>query len=135
MTESERPAPAPQDDAAQYGRPVARIRRIIVALGILGAVFVSITYGVRNGAGFLLGAAASLFSFWRQQRMVEALGPATVAKRPPVRRFMVQFGLLALAGYVIVKYLEVNPLAVVSGLLLAGLAVTGEIIYELIFGS
>ncbi len=133
MTGNERRPDATPGEAAQYDRPIARIRRIIVVLGALGVIFVSVTYGVRSGAGFLLGAIASLLSFWRQQRTVEALGPQTVAKRPPVRRFIVQFGMLALAGYVIVKYLGVNRIAVVSGLLLAGVAVTIEILYELIF--
>ena len=122
-------------DDAQYDRPVRRIRRTVVILGSAGTVVVSIVYGWRTGAGFLVCAAASFLTVWRQQRVVESLGPSTSRKRLPVLRFMLQFAVLAAAGYVIVKYLELNRLAAVSGLLVAGIAVILEIIYELIYGT
>lgn len=125
----------PANDARFYADPVRRIRRIIVVFGVAGTVLVSIAYGVRTGAGFLLGAIASYLGFWRQQRVVESLGPAKVARKPAVWRFVWQFAILAAAGYVIVKYLEVNRLAAVSGLLVAAAAVILEIFYELIYGS
>jgi hypothetical protein len=122
-------------DEAQYEGPVRRIRRTVAILGTAGTIVVSIVFGLRTGAGFLVCAAASFFTVWRQQRIVESLGPSNSRRRLPVLRFMLQFGLLAAAGYVIVKYLEVNRLAAVSGLLVAGIAVILEIIYELIYGT
>jgi hypothetical protein len=120
-------------DDERYRRSVRRMRRTIAILGAAGAVAASIVYGPRAGLGFLLGATASFLSFWRYQRLTESLGPQN-ATRPRVKRFMIQFALLAGAGYVIVKYLEVNRMALAIGLLVAGVAVTVEILYEIIYG-
>ena len=122
-------------EAEQYDGPVRRIRRIIVVLGVAGAIAVTLVYGWQSGLGFLLCAAVSYSSFWRQQRVVESLGPETQARRPPLRRFLLQIAFFGAAAYVIVKYLEVNRLAAVSGLLVAAAAVLLEIIYELIYGA
>jgi hypothetical protein len=122
-------------DEAHYEGPVRRIRRMVVVLGAAGTIVVSIVFGLRTGAGFLVCAAASFLTVWRQQRIVESLGPTKSRKRLLALRFMLQIAVLAASGYVIVKYLEVNRLAAVSGLLIAGIAVILEIIYELIHGT
>lgn len=122
-------------EAEQYDGPVRRIRRIILVLGMSGAIVVAVVCGWQSGLGFLLCAAVSYSSFWRQQRVVESLGPESEARRPPVRRFLLQIAFFGAAAYVIVKYLEVNRLAAVSGLLVAAAAVLLEIIYELIYGA
>ena len=123
------------NDVDLYERPLARIRRIVVILAIGGTVFVSIAYGWQTGVGFLVASIASYWSVWRWHRVVESLGPDTVRKRIPVSRFILQFLLLAAVGYVIVKYLEVNRLAAVSGLLVGAAAVILEIFYELVHGA
>jgi hypothetical protein len=121
-------------DEARYHRSVRRMRRTIAVLGAAGAIAASFVYGPSTGFGFLIGAAASFLSFWRYQRIAESLGRSNNAGRPRVKRFMIQFALLAGAGYVIVKYLEVNRMALAIGLLVAGVAVTIEILYEIIYG-
>jgi hypothetical protein len=123
------------NDVDRYERPLARIRRIVVVLAIGGTIFVSIAYGWQTGVGFLAASIASYWSVWRWHRVVESLGPDTVRKRIPVSRFILQFLLLAVVGYVIVKYLEVNRLAAVSGLLVGAAAVILEIFYELAYGA
>lgn len=122
-------------DADRWERSIVRVRWITQALGIAGTVFVSIYYGWRTGLGFLVAALASYWSLWRWHRVVDSLGPDSVRVKIPVRRFILQFGLLAVTGYVIVRYLEVNRLAAVSGLLVAAAAVILEILYELIYGN
>jgi hypothetical protein len=122
-------------DEAHYEGPVRRIRRMVVVLGAAGTIAVSVVFGLRTGAGFMVCAAVSFLTVWRQQRIVESLGPSQSRKRLLALRFMLQIAVLASAGYVIVKYLEVNRLAAVSGLLIAGIAVILEIIYELIHGT
>jgi hypothetical protein len=121
-------------DEAHYHRSVRRMRRTILVLAAVGGIVAAIIAGPRTGLGFLLGAAVSFLSFWRYQRIAESLGRSNNAGRPRVKRFMIQFALLAGAGYVIVKYLEVNRMALAIGLLVAGVAVTIEILYELIYG-
>ena len=123
------------NDADRYKRPLARIRRIIVVLGIGGTVYVSIAYGWQTGLGFLVASIASYWSVWRWHRVVESLGPDSVRERIPVSRFILQFRLLAIVGYVIVKYLQVNRLVAVSGLLVGAAAVILEILYELAYGA
>ncbi len=138
MSEDEQP-PAPPDEVV-YDRPVRRIRRLIVIIGLgISGVLVFI-YGVSVGAGFLAGAAVSYASFWRWRRVVEALSPpaAEGETNPPPRAgawtFMVRFAAIAVIAYVIVKYLRVNLMAAAAGLLVAAAAVIAEIIYELIHG-
>jgi hypothetical protein len=126
---------AKPNDAARWDRSLLRVRWITQVLGIAGTIFVSIYYGWQTGLGFLVAALASYWSLWRWHRVVDSLGPDSVRVKIPVRRFILQFGLLAATGYVIVKYLEVNRLAAVSGLLVAAAAVLLEILYELIYGS
>ena len=106
---------------------------MIVVLGVAGSIASLILLGPRGGLGFLIGATVSLLSFLRYQRMVETFGAAPVARRR-AGRFALQFAALAAAGYVIVKYLEVNRMALAIGLLVAGVAVTIEILYEMIYG-
>src|SRR5258708_10190162 len=105
-------------DEAHYEGPVRRIRRSVVVLGVAGTIVVSIVFGIRTGAAFLVCAAASFLTVWRQQRIVESLGPTKSRKRLLPLRFMLQIAVLAAAGYVIVKYLEVNRLSVLSALLI-----------------
>ncbi len=122
-------------DTASYDRPIARIRRLIVILGAAGTVAVTIVYGWQTGLGFLVTAAASYMGFWRQRRVVDSLAPEQSRKRFPTARFILHFAIVVLAGFAIVKYLEVNRLAAVSGLLVAAAAVILEILYELIYGA
>ena len=123
------------NDVDRYERPLVRIRWIIVVLGIGGTVFVSISYGWQTGLGFLVASIASYWSVWRWHRVVQSLGPDSVREKIPVNRFILQFVLLAVVGYVIVKYLQVNRLAAVSGLLVGAAAVILEIFYEIAYGS
>ena len=120
-------------DEGHFQRPARRMKRSIVVLGLAGSIASLILAGPRGGLGFLIGATVSFLSFLRYQRLVESFG-AEKAPRPRMRRFVIQFALLAAAGYVIVKYLEVNRMALAIGLLVAGVAVTLEILYEMIYG-
>ena len=122
-------------DTASYDRPVARIRRFIIVLGAAGTIAVTIIYGWQTGLGFLVAATASYMGFWRQRRVVDSLAPDRSRKRFPIARFILHFAIVGLAGFAIVKYLEVNRLAAVSGLLVAAAAVVLEILYELIYGA
>ena len=118
-------------DQAFYEGMLRRVKRTILILGLAGAVVLSVSRGFRMGGGFLVGAAASYLSFWRWQKVVEALGPS------PVRRsaWLLVFRFIALiaAGYVIIKLTGVNLAAALVGLLVAAAAVTIEIVYELIY--
>lgn len=105
----------------------------MAAIGALGTLAITLRQGWKSGVGFLLGAGLSYLSFWRWQRLVETLGKASTARSFGL--MAARFLALAAAAYGIVKYLEVNPLAVLLGLLVSAAAVIVSLIVELIFGT
>ena len=122
-----------RSDPAFYESALHRIKLIILILGLTGAVVLAIWKDVRFGGGFLIGAAASYLSFWRWQRVVDALSGAKVRRSPWL--LTVRFVVLIASGYVIIVLTGFNAAAAVIGLLLPGAAVTFEILYELIHGT
>jgi hypothetical protein len=123
----------PPLNQTSYEGVVRRIRRIILVLGVSGAVILGVWKGVRVGGGFLIGAAISYLSFWRWQRLVESIGSGPVRRSPWM--LALRFVVLLSAGYVIIKVTGVNQAAALGGLFVPGAAVTVEIIYELIYGT
>lgn len=123
----------PRSDQEFYERAIRRIKRIILVLGLAGAVALVIWKDLRFGSGFLIGAAASYLSFWRWERVVEAI--VTGKTRQPPWRFVLRFLVLLAAGYVIIRITGLNLTAAALALLLPGVAVTVEMIYELIHGT
>lgn len=123
----------PQNDPEFYNQALRRIKRFILIIGAAGAVALTFWKGLSTGSGFLIGAAASYVSFWRWERVVDAVA----AK--PVRRstwfFVLRFALLILAAYVIIKVTRVNQAAALAGLLVPAAASVVEITYELIYGT
>ena len=118
---------------AAYARVVSRITRAMLAIGAAGSVALGARQGWRFGLGFLLGAGLSYLSFWRWQKVVESLGETPGRQR--AMGMVVRFGLLAAGAYGIIKYLEVNPVAVLFGLLVAAAAVLVSLVLELIYGT
>src|SRR5260370_25700489 len=123
-----------RSDPAFYTRAMTRIVRNIAALGLAGALTFGYYKGVRYGLGFLLGAAISWVSFWRWRKVAEGLGGVTKGRRR-VGSFVLRFAVLGLAAYAIVRYLEVNLMAALLGLLVSAAAVIVEIAYELIYAG
>jgi len=116
-----------------YRTTVRRTTSIMVAIGAVGVVAATIYKGWLFGAGFLLGALLSGISFWRWTKVVEGLSPSAT---PSSRwRWVFRFLSLAVAAYVIVRFLEVTPAAVLLGLLVSAASVIVLIIYELFYGT
>ena len=119
-----------------YARAMTRIQRLILAIGLIGATFVAIRFGLRAGSGFAAGVLMSLFSFHTFRGVAESLGgPANRRAAAFAALFIMRFGLIGGAIYVIVKYLEVSPMALLAGLFAAAAAVLVEILYELGFSK
>jgi len=114
-----------------YGRIVRRVSWLIAALGGAGAVFAGIRWGWRSGAGFLLGAALSYLSFWRWRKITDALGAAPTGRGSV--GMILRFVLLIALAFGIIKYLEVPPVAVLTGLLAAGASVLLALLLELFY--
>lgn len=119
-----------RSDPAFYESALRRIKLIILILGSAGAVLLAVRRGVRFGGGFLIGAAASYVSFWRWQVVVESIGGAKVRRSPWL--LVIRLAVLFAAGYVIIVLTGFNAAAAVMALLLPGVAVVFEILYELV---
>jgi hypothetical protein len=114
-----------------YDRVLSRIVRFSMALGIAGAAVVLMKYGGKLAVGFLAGAIISITSFHGLRRMVESIG--NPASAPSVAFFGFRYLLVGGAVYVIVRILEITPMAVFAGLFVSAAAVIIEILYELIY--
>ncbi len=122
---------AGSDDDA-YLRVTGRIQRAMAVIALVGSLALAQRLGWRYGLGFLFGAGLSYLSLWRWKRVVESLGPAqTPAKTPAVASMLFRFALLVGAAYGIIRYLEVNPVAVLMGLLVSAAAVVVSLFFEL----
>lgn len=114
-----------------YGRATRRLywltAVIVVAASLIG-------FGYRGrpvGLGLALGGAVSLVNLWLWDSLGKILAGKTV-KGSALLAVLMAGRLLALfaGGYVIVKYLEVDVLAGVAGLLASALAALIEIVLE-----
>jgi hypothetical protein len=119
-----------RSDPAFYESALRRIKLIILILGLAGAVLLAIRKDVRFGGGFLIGAAASYLSFWRWQVVVESIGGPKVRRSPWL--LAIRLAVLFAAGYVIIMLTGFNAAAAAIALLLPGVAVMVEILYELV---
>ena len=116
-----------------YQRIVHRIAVLTIWIGGAGTIAGFAWKGPRFAIGFLLGATLSLASFWRWKKVVDALGTGAKPRRWWI--WVLRLAVLAAAAYVIVKYLEVTPVAVFTGLLASAGAALMAAVYELIYGK
>jgi hypothetical protein len=116
-----------------YDQVVRRISRIIVGLGVIGAVVVAVLKGPGSAFAFLIGSGLSFASFWGWRHLVDALGPNPQPRKPVF--FVIRLLALVAVAWVIIKFLGLNIAAAALGLLVSGAAVVLEIIYELIYAS
>lgn len=119
-----------------YDRAMGRIQRLIMAIGLIGSIAGAVRFGIRGGAGFASGVALSLFSFHTFRGVAESLGGEANRRASAFAAlFVMRFGLIGGAIYVIVNYLEVSLMALLAGLFAAVAAVLAEILYELSFSK
>jgi small-conductance mechanosensitive channel len=126
---------------APYLQSENRIARLTLVLGALAAIPVAWFYGPSWGAGILVGAMLAWFNFrWLRQGLDALTAAATAqAKRrnprvPIVTYFkaLFRYGLIALAVYVIFKYLNVPILSMIFGLCALGAATIAVSVYEIL---
>lgn len=111
-----------------YGRATRRLYWLTVAVAFAASVIGFAVWGRAVGLGLALGGGASLVNLWLWDSLSKTLSGKTGTKRA-ILAILMAGRLLALfaAGYVIVKYLEVDVLAGVAGLLSSALAALIEI--------
>src|SRR5271170_6379406 len=111
----------PESEPWLYPRFIRRVTWLILSLGLIGAAYLAARKGLQTGMSFLVGASVSYLSFWRWQRLIQALSPQAEKRRHWF--FIVRFVLLGLLAWAIIKYLGLNVAAAASGLLVSAAAV------------
>lgn len=96
-----------------------------------------IAYLVIQSAGsafsFALGAAGSFGNLWLFAWLSAAISPGDTARKPwKAGLFVLRYVILMLLGYVIVKSLRINGLALILGLFLSAAAVLASLIFEIV---
>lgn len=112
---------------------VRRLYFITAWIGLLGFLALWPFRGFAFAVAFLLGALASLGNLYLFNYLTRAISPVDGKPRPwTAGAYISRYLLLFTGGYVIVKALSVNPLAVVLGLLASTAAVVVSSIFELV---
>ncbi|MBM3739540.1 MAG: hypothetical protein FJW39_27555 [Acidobacteria bacterium] len=117
----------------EYRRSIRRMYWTMAAAGVAGAAIAWARWDWRTAAGFATGAAGSIGMFWWFHNIAEALSRRA---DPPNRpRLMVlgvlRYGLIAATAYVMMEFLGIEPISVVTGLLVMAVAVLAEILFLL----
>jgi ATP synthase I chain len=106
---------------------------LTASFGIIGFVSYFALEGPRSAFGFGAGAAISFGNLWLFNWLSGALAPVAASRRNwQAGLFVGRYLILFTFGYVIVKALGVNPLALVLGLLASTAAVIISITLELL---
>ncbi|HEV3421184.1 MAG TPA: ATP synthase subunit I [Candidatus Acidoferrum sp.] len=131
----------PPLDVAPYLKSEKWIARLTILLGALAAIPVGWFYSSSWGAGILVGTMLAWFNFRWLRQGLEALTTAATAQanrrnpRVPIVTYfkaLFRYGLIALAVYVIFKYLNVPILSMIFGLCALGAATLAVSVYEIL---
>jgi hypothetical protein len=111
-----------------------RLYYLTTLFGLIGFVSYFWLKGPAPALSFALGALGSFGNLWLFAWLSRAIAPG--GDKPPkpwkATLFMMRFGVLLLLGYVIVKSLGVNGLALILGLLVSAAAVLASSTLELL---
>jgi len=118
-----------------YNRSLARMERFALVIAAAGTLGFLITAGWRNALGFACGAVISHFNFGLWKRIAAAVGEQGPQAPSDAKAVTLGIRYLLIGGavFVIIKVLDVSPLAVLGGLLVTVAAVLTELICQLIF--
>jgi len=120
-------------DASFYRQSESRISQLTLVLGAVVALPVGYFHGWRWGAGIFIGSALAWLNFRWLKQGLDVLTEAATAQanqkkaRVPIATYfkaLFRYGLIALAVYVIFRYLNVPVLSMVFGLCALGAATT-----------
>jgi len=99
----------PSQDELFYRRAMRRIYLNILWLSVAGVMVAAWRLGLAWALGFLIGASASAINFRWLHNMVDSVGPDSRKPGKKLGLFLsFRYLLLGGAGYVIVRYFEVD---------------------------
>ena len=128
-------------NVAAYLESEKWIARLTLLIGVLAAIPVAWFYGKPWGAGIFVGAILAWFNFRWLKQGLDALTAASTAQadqpnpQVPLATYftaLFRYGLIALAVYVIFRYLNVPILSMIFGLCALGAATLAVSVYEIL---
>lgn len=119
-----------------YSGALRRITRLMPIIAVLGTVVLTARFGMMLGAGFALGCAVAYLNFHWLKRAVIALADRVTNSGKPqsskgiVLRFLLRYGLIALACYGIFRVSAASLYGLFAGFFLPVAAIACEAGYE-----
>jgi small-conductance mechanosensitive channel len=130
--------PTPPGDLARFQLSESRISQLTLVIGLLAAIAVAYFRSPRFGAGIFIGSLLAWLNFRWLKQGIDALTAAVAARQKakvPIGTYfkaVFRYGLIALAAYVIFKYLNVPVLSMILGLCALGAATMVVSVYEIL---
>ena len=134
--EPEGVTPTPDPNDPFFAGALSRIRRIAIVLGILSATVIWARFGTAIGVGYVVGCVVSFVNFVWLERVIGAVvtrvtetgeaGP----NRGIVVRFLLRYGFIAIACFVILICFKSSVYGLLGGLFLSVAAILCEAAYE-----
>lgn len=134
--ESEGVPPTPDPNDPFFGGALSRIRRIALVLGILSATVIWARFGTAIGVGYVVGCVVSYVNFvWLERVIGAVVNPVTEtgeagSSRGIVVRFLLRYGFIAIACFVILICFKSSVYGLLGGLFLSVAAILCEAAYE-----
>lgn len=117
-----------------YEQSTRRLFWLTLAIGTAASTVGWIMGGRRVGLGLALGSSASLGTLWLWHAVTKGVNPGVKPSKSSAGLFAGRILALFAVGYVMVRYLSVDPRAGVAGLFASSAAVIVEILLELAVG-
>ena len=119
-----------------FSGAIDRIRRITVVLGVASTVAMWAVYGTAIGIGFLIGSVISYVNFHWLKKAIDTLASRITqtgdspSSRSTVVRFMLRYGFIVIACYVILIGSKSSVYGLLGGLFVTVAAILCEAAYE-----
>jgi small-conductance mechanosensitive channel len=130
--------PTPPADLARFQLSESRISQLTLVIGLIAAIPVAYFQSLLFGAGIFIGSILAWLNFRWLKQGLDVLTAAVAARQKakvPIGTYfkaMFRYGLIALAVYVIFKYLNVPVLSMILGLCALGAATIAVSVYEIL---
>lgn len=117
-----------------YERSTRRLFWLTLGIGIVASAVGWIMGGQRIGLGLAIGSLASLGNLWLWHAVTKGITAQAKPSKSSTGLFAGRILALFAVGYVMVKYLSIDPRAGIAGLFASSAAVIVEILLELAAG-
>ena len=139
MTEASPEEPTGADESF-FAAAYQRIVRVLAVLLPCAAIVLWFFFNRKFAVGFLVGGAIAIVNFLSLKRLVIAFADRVIASHGQQRssglvlRFLLRYGLVAVAGYAIFKSSAMSAYGLLAGLGIPAVGIMIEAGYEL-YGS